>query len=125
MASILARQHRVRNLSGVERYSIPFFMGQSPNSRPARLENTVTDASLVAEDGNSDILVEPTRGPMKGKVKGVTVESHLKNRFDASCELASIPVSLHRVSVDDLALLAAFPAAPQTSTPPRTPRWRP
>ncbi|KAM0755746.1 Clavaminate synthase-like protein [Meredithblackwellia eburnea MCA 4105] len=53
--------HRVINKSGVERYSIPFFM-----------------------DGNSDILVSPTRGTTTGKFKPITVEEHLRNRFDGT-----------------------------------------
>ncbi|GAA5823928.1 hypothetical protein JCM11251_003348 [Rhodosporidiobolus azoricus] len=53
--------HRVVNKSGVRRYSIPFFL-----------------------DGNSDVLVSPVRGPGMGKFAPVTVEQHLKTKFDAS-----------------------------------------
>ncbi|GAA5894098.1 hypothetical protein JCM6882_007983 [Rhodosporidiobolus microsporus] len=53
--------HRVQNRSGVRRYSIPFFL-----------------------DGNSDVLVSPVRGPGLGKFAPVTVEQHLKTKFDAS-----------------------------------------
>lgn len=53
--------HRVLNHSGVERYSMPFFL-----------------------DGNSDILVEPVLGPGVGKFAAVTVETHLRTKFDAS-----------------------------------------
>ncbi|GAA5858874.1 hypothetical protein JCM8547_007138 [Rhodosporidiobolus lusitaniae] len=53
--------HRVVNRSGIKRYSIPFFL-----------------------DGNSDVLVSPVRGPGKGKFPPVTVEQHLKTKFDAS-----------------------------------------
>ncbi|KAI5481238.1 hypothetical protein MNV49_004858 [Pseudohyphozyma bogoriensis] len=60
--------HRVMNTSGVDRYSMPFFL-----------------------DGNSDILVEPTMGPNKGKLQPITVEEHLRERFDGtySSEAAS------------------------------------
>ncbi|KAK4050740.1 hypothetical protein OIO90_004962 [Microbotryomycetes sp. JL221] len=53
--------HRVINKSGVRRYSIPFFL-----------------------DGNSDVLVSPVRGPGLGKFASVTVENHLRTKFDAS-----------------------------------------
>ncbi|KAK4050833.1 hypothetical protein OIV83_003255 [Microbotryomycetes sp. JL201] len=53
--------HRVENKSGSERYSIPFFL-----------------------DGNSDVLVSPVRGPGFGKLQPVTVEEHLRVKFDAS-----------------------------------------
>lgn len=35
-------------------------------------------------DGNSDVLVSPTRGPGFGKYPAVTVEQHLRTKFDAS-----------------------------------------
>ncbi|GAA6021716.1 hypothetical protein JCM10207_008553 [Rhodosporidiobolus poonsookiae] len=53
--------HRVVNTSGVRRYSIPFFL-----------------------DGNSDIVVSPVRGPGVGKFPPVSVEDHLRTKFDAS-----------------------------------------
>ncbi|KAK4701733.1 hypothetical protein P7C70_g4494, partial [Phenoliferia sp. Uapishka_3] len=51
--------HRVNNTSGVDRYSIPFFL-----------------------DGNSDVLVSPVKGMGEGwgKLKAVTVEEHLRER---------------------------------------------
>ncbi|KAM0790832.1 hypothetical protein ACM66B_004677 [Microbotryomycetes sp. NB124-2] len=59
--------HRVENKSGSERYSIPFFL-----------------------DGNSDVLVSPVRGPGLGKLQPVTVEEHLRVKFDASYDDKSV-----------------------------------
>jgi isopenicillin N synthase-like dioxygenase len=102
--------HRVQNKSGVERYSVspsetfsssPSFPSDAPPSlltlsfsysSSSSPHLPLTSLPLTSTrhqipfflDGNSDILVAPTRGPGLGKYPAVTVEQHLRTKFDAS-----------------------------------------
>lgn len=53
--------HRVINRSGRDRYSVPFFF-----------------------DGNIETVLEPLDGSGSGNVKALTVEEHMRERFQST-----------------------------------------